>query len=248
MNTVTNNIYKPYVNNANYTANKTAVTGVNSTQETETANVSTNNNIGTSPAMVVEKSNTATKYQVDFEKIDSLYAEQKNYMRGLQSIINQFQYQSSGAALLDSLPQSNSGTSNNLYNLAGMSNLTGFSDMQDYFSMFVQNSDGSFSVDFSGVSPEAANQLIDKAKQDISDDGYWGVTQTSERILSFAEAITGGDPAKMEKMQKVVEKAFQQVGALFGGVDNMPDISQQTYSAIMQGFENFAAKNTQFPA
>jgi len=172
----------------------------------------------------------------------------KTYLQGLQSITNQIKYQTSGVALLNTLTQPGEQTkskvgADSLYNLAGMSKIGGLAGMQDYFSLFVRGKDGSFSVDLSGLSPETRDKLIAKAQEDVSDNGYFGVKQTSERILNFAKAITGGDPEKMEKMQKVVEKAFKQVGAIFGGLDKMPVISQKTYDAIMKGFADFAAAN-----
>ena len=33
-----------------------------------------------------------------------------------------------------------------------------------------------------------------QAQADIAEDGYWGVNQTSDRIIQFANALTGGDP------------------------------------------------------
>ncbi|MEE1027789.1 MAG: hypothetical protein UH211_03790, partial [Agathobacter sp.] len=34
---------------------------------------------------------------------------------------------------------------------------------------------------------------IAQAKADIAEDGYWGVEQTSDRILEFAKALSGND-------------------------------------------------------
>jgi len=246
MNTSTNNNIASYhaysANNVNKNKNTEKMGNAKPAQETAVSN--TDNDSANS---AVTKS-TQSKYQVDYEKIDSLYAEQKSYLQGLQNIINQFKYQASGVALLDSLPKNDNNSkhgikhkSNNLYDLAGMSKIDGLAGMKDYFSLFVRNKDGSFSVDLSGLSPETANALIAKAKEDVSEDGYWGVKQTSQRILDFAKAITGGDPEKMEQMRKVVDKAFKQVGALFGGIDKMPEISQKTYDEIMKGFDEFAA-------
>lgn len=39
-----------------------------------------------------------------------------------------------------------------------------------------------------------------QAQEDISEDGYWGVKQTSDRLVSFAKALTGGDPSKADEM------------------------------------------------
>jgi hypothetical protein len=91
------------------------------------------------------------------------------------------------------------------------------------------------------VSPEAQQALIARAREDIGENGFWGVERTSERIFNFAEALTGGDPARMATMQRVVERAFDSVGRMFGGMDRMPDISRQTREAVMQRFDDFAA-------
>lgn len=229
-----------YSNYSNYAAaEKTSSTGA--AQTTSADNAASTNTDGAAVAVV--KSNTS-KYQADFEKIDSLYSTQKSYMQGLQSIVNQVKYQSSGVTMLNSLPQSSANQSagkNNLYNLAGMSKMDAFSGMKDYFSLFVKNKDGSFSVDLSGIAPKDRQTLISKAQEDVSENGYFGVKQTSQRILEFAKAITGGDPEKMENMKKVVDKAFKQVGGIFGGYNNLPDISKKTYDAVMQGFDEWTA-------
>ena len=48
---------------------------------------------------------------------------------------------------------------------------------------------------------------IAQAKEDISEDGYWGVNQTSDRLLDFAVALSGGDE---EKQLNHGEKTFLQ--------------------------------------
>ena len=84
---------------------------------------------------------------------------------------------------------------------------------------------------------DAATKL--QAQKDISEDGYWGVKQTSGRILDFATALTGGDPDKIEDMRKAFEKGYKQAEKTWGG--KLPDISQQTYDAVMKGFDDMAA-------
>lgn len=78
---------------------------------------------------------------------------------------------------------------------------------------------------------------VEQAKKDISEDGYWGVKQTSERILSFAKALTGGDPSKIDTMRKAVEKGFKQATKSWG--DKLPSITNDTYDAIMKGFDEW---------
>lgn len=90
-------------------------------------------------------------------------------------------------------------------------------------------SSGKFTVD-------PATKL--QAQADIADDGYWGVSQTSQRILDFAKALTGGDPSKIEKMRSAFEKGFKMAEKKWGG--SLPDISQKTYDAVQKGFDDMA--------
>lgn len=77
-----------------------------------------------------------------------------------------------------------------------------------------------------------------QAQEDVSEDGYWGVKQTSNRILDFATALTGGDPSKIEDMRKAFEKGYKQAEKTWGG--ELPEISKQTYDAVMAGFDKMA--------
>lgn len=84
------------------------------------------------------------------------------------------------------------------------------------------------------------SKTIEQAKKDISEDGYYGVKQTSERILSFAKAVAGDDPKKIEKMRNAVEKGFKQVERMWG--DKLPEICQKTYDKVMETFDSWQSK------
>lgn len=77
-----------------------------------------------------------------------------------------------------------------------------------------------------------------QAQKDIAEDGYWGVEQTSSRILDFAKALSGGDPSKIEKLRDAFKKGFEQATKTWG--DTLPDISQRTYEATMKKFDDWA--------
>lgn len=83
-----------------------------------------------------------------------------------------------------------------------------------------------------------------KAQADIAEDGYWGVNQTSDRILDFAKALSGGDPDKMEEMKNAFIKGFKQATGTWG--KDLPSISSKTYDAVMEKFDkwNEEAKKT----
>jgi len=78
-----------------------------------------------------------------------------------------------------------------------------------------------------------------QAQADIAEDGYWGVKQTSDRIIQFATALTGGDPDKIEEMRAAFKKGYEKAEKTWGG--NLPEISQQTYDAVMKKFDDLAA-------
>lgn len=87
-------------------------------------------------------------------------------------------------------------------------------------------SSGNFTVD-----PATKAQ----AQADIAEDGYWGVSQTSQRILDFATALTGGDPDKIDEMRAAFEKGYKQAEKTWGG--ELPEISKKTYDAVLAGFD-----------
>lgn len=78
-----------------------------------------------------------------------------------------------------------------------------------------------------------------QAQADIAEDGYWGVNQTSDRIIQFANALTGGDPDKIEAMRAAFKKGYAQAEKTWGG--SLPEISQKTYDAVMEKFDKLAA-------
>lgn len=49
-----------------------------------------------------------------------------------------------------------------------------------------------------------------QAQADIADDGYWGVDQTSDRILDFAKALSGNDPGKADLLLDAFKKGFKE--------------------------------------
>lgn len=79
------------------------------------------------------------------------------------------------------------------------------------------------------------------AQAAISEDGYWGVKQTSQRIFDFAAALAGDDVELMEKYQKAVEKGFGQAEDAWGG--SLPSICGDTKTAIDKLFDDYYAEH-----
>ena len=80
---------------------------------------------------------------------------------------------------------------------------------------------------------------IEKAKAAVADDGEFGVQQVADRILSFAKASMGGDPAKLATFRAAVEDGFKQAAEMLGGT--LPEISEKTRTTIMAQFDRWEA-------
>ncbi|NLY48249.1 MAG: hypothetical protein GX059_04425 [Clostridiales bacterium] len=76
-----------------------------------------------------------------------------------------------------------------------------------------------------------------QAQKDIAEDGYWGVEQTSERLVSFAKALSGGDPAKADIMIDAVKKGFEQATKAWGG--ELPQICRDTVDRTISKLESW---------
>lgn len=78
---------------------------------------------------------------------------------------------------------------------------------------------------------------IAQAKKDIADDGYWGVEQTSDRIVSMAKALSGGDASKADTLISAIQKGFDQATKAWG--DELPDISKRTIDSAIEKMKNW---------
>ena len=78
-----------------------------------------------------------------------------------------------------------------------------------------------------------------QAQADISEDGYWGVKQTSQRLFDFASALAGDDVEKMKSMQEAIEKGYKQAEKTWG--KELPEISKNTLDATNKLFEDYYA-------
>ena len=76
-----------------------------------------------------------------------------------------------------------------------------------------------------------------EAQEAISEDGFWGVKNTSQRIFDFAAAMAGDDPEKMKKFQAAVEKGFSQAEDAWGG--SLPSICGETHEAVNKLFDDY---------
>ena len=86
-------------------------------------------------------------------------------------------------------------------------------------------------IDFTTMTPEEARELI-------SEDGYFGVEKTSDRIVEFATGAAGGDVSKLEQIKDAVLKGFREAEEAFGGT--LADISYDTLDAVMEKLDKWA--------
>ena len=76
-----------------------------------------------------------------------------------------------------------------------------------------------------------------QAQADNADDGYWGVDQTSDRILDFAKELSCNDPEKADLLLDAFKKGFKEATKSWG--QDLPDISQRTYDAVVEKFNKW---------
>lgn len=78
----------------------------------------------------------------------------------------------------------------------------------------------------------ASPEDIMQAKADVAEDGYWGVNQTSDRMVSMAIALTGGDTSKADEMMAAIEKGYEIATKAWG--EELPQISKDTLEATRE--------------
>ena len=78
---------------------------------------------------------------------------------------------------------------------------------------------------------------IAQAKKDIAEDGYWGIEQTSDRILDFAKALSGDDPDKADMLLEAFKKGYKQATGDWGA--ELPSLCKDTYDAVVEKFQKW---------
>ena len=83
----------------------------------------------------------------------------------------------------------------------------------------------------------ASPEDIAKAQADIAEDGYWGVNKTSDRLVSIAIALAGGDTDKADELKNAITKGFKKATAAWG--EKLPQLCQDTYDAAMKKMDDW---------
>jgi len=169
-------------------------------------------------AAVYEKSDDVTVSKnnaADPERVRSLIAESRRQTEAFQKMIER---------LLQKQRETAQKAGNGIYSLIG----GGTTDLE---SLLGTGADNMVEID---------DETRAAAQEAIGEDGYYGVKKTSGRILDFAAAVAGSDPKKLAEMKAAFEAGFKQAADMWG--DKLPEISQKTYDAVMQGFADMEAK------
>lgn len=77
----------------------------------------------------------------------------------------------------------------------------------------------------------------DEAKALVADDGFFGISQTSERIADFVLSGAGDDVEKLKAGRSGMLQGFQEAEALWG--EKLPEIS---YTTMQKALEKVDAK------
>ncbi len=112
--------------------------------------------------------------------------------------------------------------------------------------------EGAGILNFDGVEIDAARfgmpevaTTPEEAAAAVAEGGDWSVDAVSTRIFDLATAIAGDDPEKLSAMRAAVEEGFKQAGAVWTnatGLQDMPDITKNTYDEIMSRFDKRASE------
>lgn len=84
---------------------------------------------------------------------------------------------------------------------------------------------------------KADPETIAQAQKDVATDGYWGAAQTSERILSFAKALSGDDPDKAEELLNAFKKGYKAATKTWGS--ELPSLCSDTYDLVEKKFNDW---------
>lgn len=123
--------------------------------------------------------------------------------------------------------------------IIGMTGSDGVTDFETLVSRLLERQGITWQAAMSGETVEVDEETRAEARALISEEGYWGVEKTSERIFQMAVAGAGGDTEKLEQIKAAIDKGFEMAEEAWGGT--LPEISQKTYDAVMEKLDGWAS-------
>ncbi len=199
----------------------TLISGLGVPYTNETNRNTRNNKVENKEA--IESKNTGESKKTEQEEITNSKSEYKVDKKTINAMIEESNRKTEEAKALFNKIFSNQANSSFMANGKDV-----LSNIEDVIRNYTETGELGFDV---------SEEVSAQAREDVSEDGYYGVKQTSERILSFAKALSGGDPDKIDILRDAVEKAFTEVEDMFGG--ELPKLSKDTYDAVMSGFDEW---------
>lgn len=85
---------------------------------------------------------------------------------------------------------------------------------------------------------------ISEAQNSISDGGFWSVDSVASRIMDMASLLANGDASKLSTLKDAIVSGFGNAASSLGrdSLDDMPDITKDTYKEVMKRFDEFSDK------
>lgn len=78
-----------------------------------------------------------------------------------------------------------------------------------------------------------------RARADVSEDGYWGVKRTSERLFDFAMTMSEGMPDRIRIMKDGMEDSYEEATKEWGS--ELPKLCQDTLQNVRHMFTEYLA-------
>ncbi len=115
----------------------------------------------------------------------------------------------------------------------------GYSQLRNYVSLLLKKQGVETRVRIGDQEIDLEQVDVEQAAGLISEDGYFGVEQTSDRIVDFSIALTGNDPERIDAVREGIEKGFNEALDAFGGW--LPEISYKTYDAVQEKLDDWVS-------
>lgn len=123
------------------------------------------------------------------------------------------------------LSQSNTSAQNLL------SNIVNNTDLYDFLSG--KELEGGFSLKSIGYEGKAITELsASEAKELVSDEGFFGVTQTSSRVSSFVIDMANDNVEALQEARRGIIQGFEEAEKMWGG--ELPEISYETQEKTLE--------------
>lgn len=100
-----------------------------------------------------------------------------------------------------------------------------------------------FSLSSIGYEGKPITELSsEEAKDLVSDEGFFGITQTSDRVSSFVLSLAGNDVEALTEARAGVVKGFEEAEKMWGG--ELPEISYKTQERTLSLIDEKIAELT----